>query len=114
MSTCHRRKAGRKRCRVGTMSLATSCDITQHHAIGGGSGSGAGGVRCHSTKGVAEESRGGGSGSRRRAGVGSGRGSPYRKGFLEMYYKLTNMQHIDSVPLFVHQCVKPEAGVKPM
>ena len=38
MSTCHRRKAGRKRCRVGTMSLATSCDITRHHAIGRGSG----------------------------------------------------------------------------
>ena len=32
MSTCHRRKAGRKRCWVGTMSLATSCDITRHHA----------------------------------------------------------------------------------
>ena len=32
MSTCHRRKAGRKRCRVGTMSLATSCDIMRHHA----------------------------------------------------------------------------------
>jgi len=56
---------------------ATSCDITRHHAIGSGSGSGAGGVRCHSTEGVAEESRGGGSGSGRRAGVGSGRGSPY-------------------------------------
>jgi len=66
---------------------ATSCDITRHHAIGSGSGSGAGGVRCHSTKGVAEERRGGGSGSRRQAGVGSGsgrragvgsvRGSPY-------------------------------------
>ena len=36
MSTCHRRKAGRKRCRVGTMSLATSCDITRHHVIGSG------------------------------------------------------------------------------
>jgi len=34
VSTCHRRKAGWKRCRVGTMSLATSCDITRHHAIG--------------------------------------------------------------------------------
>ena len=32
MSTCHRRKAGRKRCRVGMMSLATSRDITRHHA----------------------------------------------------------------------------------
>ena len=76
--------------RVGTMSLATSCDITRHHAIGSGSGSGAGGVRCHSTEGVAEESRGGGSGSGsgrrarvrsgsgRRVGVGSGRGSPYK------------------------------------
>jgi len=65
---------------VGTTSLATSCDITRHHAIGSRSGSGAGGVRCHSTEGVAEESRGGGSGSRsgRRAGVRSGRGSPYR------------------------------------
>ena len=38
------------RCRVGTMSLATSCDIMR---------SGVGGVRCHSTEGVAEESRGG-------------------------------------------------------
>ena len=80
MSSCHRRKAGRKRCRVGTMSLATSCDITR---------SGAGGIRCHSTEGVAEERRGGGSGSGgqtgvgsrngRRAGVGSVRGSPYRR-----------------------------------
>ena len=68
------------------MSLATSCDITRHHTTGSGSGSGAGGVRCHSTKGVAEEIRGGG--SRRQAGVGSGsgrrvivgsvRGSPYK------------------------------------
>jgi len=57
----------------------------QHHAIGSGSGSGAGGVRCHSTEGVAEERRGGGSGrqagvgsgSGRRAIVGSVRGSPY-------------------------------------
>jgi len=50
--------------------------------------SGAGGVRCHSSKGVVEEGRGGGSGSGRQAGVGSGsgrrvgvgsvRGSPYR------------------------------------
>jgi len=58
---------------------ATSCDITR---------SGAGGVRRHSSEGVAEEGRGGGSGSgRRQAGVGSGsgrrvgigsvRGSPY-------------------------------------
>ena len=81
MSTCHRRKAGRKTCRVGTMSLATSCDITRHHAIGSGSGSGAGGVRCHSTEGVAEERRGGGSGSGsgsgRQVGAGSIRGSPY-------------------------------------
>jgi len=87
VSTCHRRKAGRKRCRVGMMSLATSCDITRHHAIGSGSGSGAGGVRRHSPEGVAEEGRGGGSGSGRQAGVGSGsgrrvgvgsvRGSPY-------------------------------------
>jgi len=62
--------------------------VLRHHAIGSGSGSGAGGVRCHSTEGVAEESRDGGSGSERRArvgsgsgrraGVGSGRGSPYR------------------------------------
>ena len=76
--------------RVGTMSLATSCDITQHHAIGSGRGSGAGGVRCHSTEGVAEERRGGGSGSGRQAGVGSRsgrqagvgsvRGSPYSPG----------------------------------
>ena len=73
MSTCHRWKVGQKRCRVGAMSLATSCDIAQHHAIGSGSGSGAGGVRCHSTEGVAEERRGGGSGSRRQAGVGSRR-----------------------------------------
>ena len=72
---------------VGTMSLATSCDITRHHAIRSGRGSGAGGVRHHSTEGVAEERRGGGSGSGgqtgvgsgsgRRAGVGSVRGSPY-------------------------------------
>jgi len=64
-----------------------SCDITRHHAIGSERGSGAGGVRCHSTEGVAEERRGGGSGSGRQAGVGSGsgrragigsvRGSPY-------------------------------------
>jgi len=57
-----------------------SCDIMR---------SGAGGVRCHSTEGVAEERRGGGSGSgrqagvgsrsRRRAGVGSVRGSPYTR-----------------------------------
>jgi len=49
--------------------------------------SGAGGVRRHSSEGVAEEGRGGGSGSGRQAGVGSGsgrrvgvgsvRGSPY-------------------------------------
>jgi len=63
-----------------------SCDITRHHAIGSGRGSGAGGVRHHSTEGVAEERRGGGSrsggqtgvGSGRQAGVGSVRGSPYR------------------------------------
>jgi len=58
VSTCHKRKAGRK-----------------------GSGSGAGGVRCHATKGVAEERQGGGSGSGsgRQAGVGSIRGSPYTR-----------------------------------
>ena len=58
----------------------------RHHAIGSGRGSGAGGVRRHSTEGIAEERRGGGSrsggqtgvGSGRRAGVGSVRGSPYR------------------------------------
>jgi len=65
-----------------------SCDIMRHHAIGSGSGSGAGGVRCHSTEGVAEERRGDGSGSGRQVGVGSRsgrragvrsvRGSPYR------------------------------------
>jgi len=38
----------------------------RHHAIGSGSGSGAGGVRCHSTEGVAEERRGGGSRKRKR------------------------------------------------
>ena len=38
---------------------------------------GAGGIRRHATEGVAEERRDGGSGSGRRAGVGSGRGSPY-------------------------------------
>ena len=62
-----------------------SCDIMRHHVIGSGSGSRAGGVRYHSTEGVAEERRGGGSG--RQAGVGSGsraiigsvRGSPYRR-----------------------------------
>jgi len=77
MSTCHRRKAGRKRCRVGMMSLATSCDITRHHAIGSGSGSGAGGVRRHSTEGVAEEGRGGGSRKRKRKTSGRRK----RKGF---------------------------------
>ena len=80
------RRVGRDvgmRCQVGTMSLATSCDITRHHAIGPGSGSGAGGVRRHSSEGVAEERRGGGSGSGRQAGVGSGsgRGSPYSRVF---------------------------------
>ena len=55
-----------------------SCNIMRHHAIGSRSGSEAGGVRCHSTEGVAEERRGGGSGSRRQAGVGSVRGSPYK------------------------------------
>jgi len=54
-----------------------SCDITRHHAIGSGRGSGAGGVRRHSTKGVVEERRGGGSGSGRQAGAGRIRGSPY-------------------------------------
>ena len=53
----------------------------RHHAIGSGRGSGAGGVRCHSTEGVAEERQGGrsgsGSGSGRQAGAGSIRGSPY-------------------------------------
>ena len=43
--------------------------------------SGAGGVRCHSTEGVAEERQGGGSrsgsGSGRQAGAGGIRGSPY-------------------------------------
>jgi len=108
VSTCHGRKAGRERCRDEMSGRddescdimrhhatscdimrhhATSCDITRHHAIGSGSGSGAGGVRRHSSEGVAEERRGGGSGSGRqagvgsgsgrRAGVGSGRGSPY-------------------------------------
>ena len=75
------RRVGRDvgmRCQVGTMSLATSCDIMR---------SGAGGVRRHSSEGVVEERRGGGSGSGRQAGVGSGsgrrvgvgsiRGSPY-------------------------------------
>ena len=65
MSLCHRRKAGRKRCQVGTMSLATSCDIMR-------SGAEAGGIRCHSTEGVAEERRGGGSGSGGQTSVGSG------------------------------------------
>jgi len=75
------RRVGRDvgmRCRVGSMSLATSCDITRHHAIGSGSGSGPGGIRRHSSEGVAEERRGGGSGSGRRAGVRSVRGSPYK------------------------------------
>jgi len=74
---CHRRKAGRKRCRVGMMSLATSCDITRHHAIGSGSRSGAGGVRRHSSEGVAEEGRGGGSRKRKRKTSGRRK----RKGF---------------------------------
>jgi len=101
VSTCHRRKAGQKRCRVGTMSLATSCDRERKRVgSGSGSGSGAGGVRRHSSEGVAEERRGGGSGSGRQAGAGSGsgrragvgsvRGSPYnatidfRKNFTAM------------------------------
>ena len=94
--------------RVGTMSLATSCDITRHHAIGSGSGSGAGGVRCHSTEGVAEESRGGGSGSGRRAGVGSGRragvgsgrGSPYTEPHLNCWHA-TMKSHPDGELLCV-------------
>jgi len=49
--------------RVGTMSLATSCDITRHHAIGSGSGLGVGGVRCHSTEGVAERAEVAGAGA---------------------------------------------------
>jgi len=96
--SCQRVIDGRRvgmRCRVGTMSLATSCDITRHHAIGSGRGSGAGGVRRHSTEGVAEERRGGGSGSGgqtgvgsgRRVGVGSVRGSPYNR---EHYFQYTS------------------------
>jgi len=57
-----------------------SCDIMRHHVIRSGSGSGAGGVRRHSTKGVAEERRGGGSGSGGQTGVGSGSGSGRRAG----------------------------------
>jgi len=68
-----------------------SCDIMRHHAIGSGRGSGAGGVRCHSTEGVAEERRGGGSGSGRQAGVGSGRGSPYID---SLYYFIYSQLHI--------------------
>jgi len=65
-----------------------SCDIMRHHATSRDTmRSGAGGIRRHSSEGVAEEGRGGGSGSGRQAGVGSGsgrrvgvgsvRGSPY-------------------------------------
>ena len=60
-----------------------SCDIMRHHATScDRERKGvAGGVRCHSTEGVAEERRGGGSGSGsgsgRQAGAGSIRGSPY-------------------------------------
>jgi len=44
-----------------------SCDIMRHHATSRDiMRSGAGGVRCHSTKGVAEERRGGGSQKRKR------------------------------------------------
>ena len=88
------------------MSLATSCDIMRHHAIGSGSGSGAGGVRCHSTEGVAEERRGGGSGSGgqtgvgsgsgRRAGVGSIRGSPYNS-TTQIVGNLSNLS--DRIPI---------------
>jgi len=42
-----------------------SCDIMRHHVIGSRSGLEAGGVRCHSTEGVAEERRGGGSWKRK-------------------------------------------------
>ena len=82
MSTCHKRKAGQK-----------------------GSRSGAGGVQCHVTKGIAEERRGGGSRSGRRAGVGSGsgrrvgvgsiRGSPYRN--INILYKNQPREHIREV-----------------
>jgi len=65
-----------------------SCDIMRHHATSRDTmRSGAGGVRRHSSEGVAEEGQGGGSGSGRQAGVRSGsgrrvgigsvRGSPY-------------------------------------
>jgi len=52
-----------------------SCDIMRHHAIGSGRGLGAGGIRRHSTEGIAEERRGGRSGSGGQTGVGSGSGS---------------------------------------
>ena len=87
--SCQRVIDGRRVGRdVGLGRDNESCDITRHHAIGSRSGSGAGGVRRHSSEGVAEERRGGGSGCGRQAGVGSGsgrragvgsvRGSPYR------------------------------------
>jgi len=53
----------------------------QHHATSRDiMRSGAGGVRRHSTEGVAEEGRGGGSGSGGQTGVGSGSGSGRRAG----------------------------------
>jgi len=95
--SCQRVIDGRRVGRdVGSGRDDESCDIMRHHAIGSGSGSGAGGVRCHSTEGVAEERRGGGSGSGRQAGVGSGsgrragvgsvRGSPYRPGLSQTLF----------------------------
>jgi len=59
-----------------------SCNIMRHHTTSRDiMRSGAGGVRCHSTEGVAEERRGGGSGSGsgsgRQVGAGGIRGSPY-------------------------------------
>ena len=81
-----------------------SCDITRHHAIGSGSGSGAGGVRCHSTEGVVEERRGGrsgsGSGSGRQAGAGSIRGSPY-SGVVPYTYLLISDLFSISVTLYI-------------
>jgi len=57
----------------------------RHHVIGSRSGSEAGGVRCHSTEGVAEERRGGGSRKRKRKTDGHRK----RKGFPLQHRKVT-------------------------
>jgi len=67
--------------------------------------SGVGGIRCHSTEGVAEERRGGGSGSGRQAGVGSGSGR--RAGVGSVRGSLTECFSIrpNQDPLLVIDCI---------